>query len=89
MPEPEREIEIARPCRLRIRHAVDAADEIDDRDIVLFGGLALGPCGIVADILGEPIQRLVHICIGDVGGQPLDRQLGDVGGARNPASGRR
>ena len=59
-------------------HPIHAAGIIDDDGVILLGGAILG--GIVADILGEAVQRFVHVGVGNVGDQPFHGQLGDVGG---------
>ena len=60
------------------RHAVDAAFIIDHHHIILGGGAVLGL--VVADVLGQAVQRFVHVGVGDVGGDAFHRQLGRVGG---------
>ena len=61
------------------RLAVELAGEVDDDAIALLdlGAFALGGVGLV--LLGDLVERLVDLGVGDLGGQPLELYAAEVG----------
>ena len=74
----EAEVEVLRLAARKL-DAVDLADEIDHDIVAGLGRFALGARREGLGLLGEALEGLVDVFVGDLGGQTLDLKLGHIG----------